>query len=99
MCIYVVTMGDGIPTGKTYIGFILLWSVMTPCVIGPICIALCLSGYGGAAIVILLLAAYGFIKHCRSIGKRAGLAIRRPTPEFRRWLAITSAGRASSDRN
>jgi hypothetical protein len=91
-------MGNGIPTGKTYIGFILLWSVM-PCAVAPLCVALCLGGFGGAAMVILLLAAYLFFKHSRSIGKRAGLAFRRPTPELRRWLAITSAGREPSDRN
>ncbi|WP_448029877.1 hypothetical protein [Bradyrhizobium liaoningense] len=85
-------MGKGIPSGKTYFGFALLWWAMF-FVAWIACIVFFWAGYFATAIVVILLTAYGFFRHARSIGRRAKQGIRRPTPELRRWLSITSESR------
>jgi hypothetical protein len=82
-----VTMSSGIPTGKTYLGFVLLWNAVF-CVVGLLCFVLFAAGYVATGVFTILLTGYGFFRHSRSIGRRAKQALRRPTPELRRILAI-----------
>lgn len=89
-------MGSGIPTGRTYLGFVLLWNAVF-CVVAIACFVLLAAGYIVTAIVTLLLTAYGFFRHSKSIGRRARQGIRRPAPELRRWLSITSESRDAID--
>jgi hypothetical protein len=91
-----IDMSSGIPTGRTYLGFVLPWNAVF-CVVGVACFVLLAAGYIVAAIFTLLLTAYGFFRHAKSIGRRAKRGIRRPTPELRRWLSITLAGRDAID--
>lgn len=83
-------MSKGIPTGKTYLGFALLWQVVF---FVAWCIVFFEAGYFATTMVVILLTAYGFFRHARSIGRRAKQVIRPPTPELRRWLSITSERR------
>lgn len=87
-----ISMSKGIPTGKTYLGFALLWQVVF-FVASIACIVFFEAGYFATTMVVILLTAYGFFRHARSIGCRAKQGIRRPTPELRRWLSITSERR------
>jgi hypothetical protein len=89
-------MRSSIPTGRTYLGFVLLWNAAF-CVAGLMCFVLLAAGYIIPAIFALLLTAYGFVRHAKSIGRRAKQGIRRPTPEFRRWLLAASESRDASD--
>jgi hypothetical protein len=86
---YVISMSKGIPTATTYLGFALLWHAVF-FVAWIACTIFFGAGYFGAAMVVILLIVYGFFRHARSIGRRARQGIRRPTPELRRWLSITS---------
>jgi 1,4-dihydroxy-2-naphthoate octaprenyltransferase len=85
-------MSKGIPTGRTYLGFALLWQAVF-FVAWIACLVFFGAGYFATAMVVILLTAYGFFRHARSIGRRAKQGIRRPTPELRRWLLITSESR------
>ena len=87
-------MSRVIPTGKTYLGFAALWHAMFFAV-WIACIAFFAAGYSVTAMVLILLTAYGFFRHARAIGRRAKQGIRRPSPELRRWLSITSESRAA----
>ncbi|MGY3483796.1 hypothetical protein ACVW1C_001679 [Bradyrhizobium sp. USDA 4011] len=91
-----ISMSSGIPTGRTYLEFYLLWNAVF-CVVGGACFVFLAAGYFVTAIVTLLLTAYGLFRHAGSIGRRAKQGIRRPTPELRRWLSITSESRDAID--
>lgn len=80
----VITMSSGIPTGKTYLGFVLLWGAVI-FVVWMLCIVLFAAGHVVAGIFTILLTGYGFFRHSSSIGRRAKQAVRRPTPELR-WI-------------
>lgn len=79
-------MSSSIPTGRTYLGFALLWYAVI-FVVWLACIVLFKAGYIVTAILTLLLTAYGFFRHARSLVRRAKQGIRRPSPELRRWLS------------
>ncbi|OKO67183.1 hypothetical protein AC630_40605 [Bradyrhizobium sp. AS23.2] len=85
-------MSKGIPTGATYLGFALLWQAVL-FVAWMACIVLFGAGYCATAMVAIVLTAYGFFRHVRSIGRRAKQGIREPTPELRRLLSIMSGSR------
>ena len=91
-----IDMRSSIPTGKTYLGFALLWNAAF-CVVGLTFFVMLTAGYITCAFFMILLTAYGFVRHAKSIGRRAKQGIRRPTPEFRRWLSITSGSRQGVD--
>ena len=93
-----ISMSSGIPTGRTYLVFVLLWNAVF-CAVAIACFVLLAAGYVVTAIFTLLLTAYGFFRHSKSIGRRARQGIRRSTPELRRWLSITSENRDAIDRS
>jgi hypothetical protein len=83
-------MSKGIPTGATYLGFALLWWAVFV-VAWIACIVFSGAGYFATAMVVILVTAYGFLRHASFIGRRAKQGIRRPTPELRRWLSIITS--------
>ncbi|MDH2403994.1 hypothetical protein QCM77_29175 [Bradyrhizobium sp. SSUT18] len=87
-----ISMSKGIPTGTTYLGFALLWQAVF-FIAWIACIVFFGAGYFATAMVVILLTAYGFFRHARSIGRRAKQGSRRPTPDLRQWLSITSESR------
>lgn len=93
-----ISMSRGIPTGKTYLGFAALWHAIFFGV-WIVCIAFFATGNIVTATALILLSAYGFFRHARAIGRRGKQGIRRPTPELRRWLSITSASLDVIDSN
>lgn len=87
-------MSKDIPTGTTYFGFAFLWWAVF-FVAWMACIVFFAAGFFATAIVVILITAYGYVRHNRSISRRAKQAIRLPTPELRRWLSITSDSRGT----
>jgi len=81
-----LTMGSDIPTGKTYLGFVLLLGVVI-FVVALLCIVLFATGCVAAGISTILPIGYGFFLHSNSIGRRAARIIRRPSLKLRRILA------------
>jgi len=73
-----IGMSD-IPTGRTYLGFVLTW-IVALFVVFLICIALFGAGRFGAGVLTILLATYGFVRHSIWIGKRARHGLVRPRP-------------------
>lgn len=69
---------SNIPTGRTYLGFTLVWTIVTFFVF-LLCIAIFAAGHWIAGLFIVFLTAYFYVRHCIAIGKRArrGL-VRRP---------------------
>ncbi len=59
-----------IPTGRTYLGFVLTW-IAVLFLVSLFCFALFSAGHLMAGLLAILLAAYGFIRHSLWIGKRA----------------------------
>jgi len=86
-------MSNGIPTGKTYLGFALLWGTVFP-MVGLLCIALFADGQIIAGILVILLTSYAFFRHNSAIARRAQQIVRRPSPELRRILALDRQRRA-----
>jgi len=80
-------MSSGIPTGRTYLGFILLWGAVIP-LAWMLGVALFAGGHAIAGIFTILLPTYGYFRHSFSIGDRADHLIRGPSPELRRILAV-----------
>ena len=73
-------MNEGIPTGKTYFGFVLLW-IAVLFVVAIVCIALFSAGQGffGAALIVATMAL--LVRHSMSIGRRARRSARRSRPQ------------------
>ena len=69
-------MSDEIPTGKTYLGFVLLWGAVL-FVVWIVCIPLFATGRFIIALVIVGLVIWGILRHSASIGRRAKRSIRR----------------------
>ncbi|MCA1384779.1 MULTISPECIES: hypothetical protein [Bradyrhizobium] len=69
---------SNIPTGRTYLGFILVWTIVM-FLVYLLCIAVFAAGRWIAGLLIVVLTAYFFVRHCNAIAKRArrGL-VRRP---------------------
>lgn len=81
-------MRSNITTGKTYLGFVLLWNAVI-LVVGMLCIVLFAAGYVLVGIFTILLTGYGCSQHSRSIGRRARQAIVDPAPNSAGfWLTI-----------
>jgi energy-converting hydrogenase Eha subunit B len=59
-----------IPTGRTYFGFLLIWTVVLFFVC-LFCAALFAAGRWIAGLIIILLTVYGFARHSILIGNRA----------------------------
>jgi hypothetical protein len=89
-------MRSNIPTGKTYLGFVLLWGAVI-LVVWMLCILLFAAGYVLVGIFTILLTGYGYFQHSSSIGQRARQAVRRPSPELRRILASDQLRKAIED--
>ena len=87
-------MSRSIPTGKTYLGFVLLWGAVIPVVL-ILCVVLFAAGQVMAGILTILLTGYGYFCHSSSIGQRAQQGIRRPSPELRRIMAIDRQKKAT----
>ncbi|TFV35833.1 hypothetical protein [Bradyrhizobium niftali] len=69
---------SNIPTGRTYLGFALAWTVLF-FLVYLICIALFAAGRWEIGLLTILLIVYGFVRHSVWLGKRAkrGLVRRR----------------------
>ena len=69
---------SNIPTGRTYSGFVLVWSA-TPYFVLALCIPVFAAGHWIIGLLIVLLTACAFVRHTMWIGKRArrGLVRRR----------------------
>lgn len=69
---------SNIPTGRTYLGFVLTWTAVL-LFVSLLCFALFAAGHWIAGLLTILLAIYGFVRHSMWIGKRAkqGLVRRR----------------------
>lgn len=69
---------SNIPTGRTYLGFALVWTIVAFLVF-LLCIAVFAAGRWIAGLFIVLLTVYLYVRHSISIGKRArrGLVRRR----------------------
>ncbi|MDF0581666.1 hypothetical protein [Bradyrhizobium yuanmingense] len=67
-----------IPTGRTYLGFMLVWTIVT-FLVYLLCIAVFAAGHWIAGLLIVVLTAYFHVRHSIAIAKRArrGL-VRRP---------------------
>jgi predicted ABC-type exoprotein transport system permease subunit len=67
-----------IPTGRTYLGFVLMWTIVLFLVF-LFCVALFGAGRWIAGLLTILLTVYGLVRHSLWIGKRAkwGLVRRR----------------------
>ncbi len=59
-----------IPTGRTYLGFVLTWIVVL-FLVSLFCLVLFSAGHWIAGLLAILLIAYGFVRHSLWIGKRA----------------------------
>lgn len=69
---------SNIPTGRTYLGFALAWTLLL-FLVYLICIALFAAGRWEIGLLTILLAAYGFVRRSVRLGRRAkrGLVRRR----------------------
>ena len=69
---------SNIPTGRTYAGFVLVWTTV-PFFVASFCIAAFTDGHSVAGLLLILLTVFGFVRHSMWIGKRArrGLVRRR----------------------
>ena len=72
-------MSDRIPTGKTYLGFVLTWTVAL-FFVWLVLIGLFASGRVVAGLLTIAVTVYGFVRHSASIGGRAKRSIRRNQP-------------------
>lgn len=61
---------SNIPTGRTYLGFVLAWTLLL-FLVYLICIALFTDGRCEIGFLTILLAASGFVQHSVWLGKRA----------------------------
>lgn len=61
---------SNIPTGRTYLGFVLTWTIVL-FLVYLICIVLFAAGRWEIGLLTILLAAYAFARHSLWIGKRA----------------------------
>jgi cadmium resistance protein CadD (predicted permease) len=59
-----------IPTGRTYLGFVLTWIVVLFLAF-LFCFVLFSAGHWIAGLLTILSIAYGFVRHSSWIGKRA----------------------------
>jgi hypothetical protein len=59
-----------IPTGRTYLGFVLIWTVVLFFVY-LFCAALFAAGRWVAGLLIIFLTVFGFARHSMWVGKRA----------------------------
>ncbi|MGY8709646.1 hypothetical protein RAD16_28230 [Bradyrhizobium sp. 18BD] len=69
---------SNIPTGRTYLAFALVWTIVTFFVF-LLCIAVFAAGRWIIGLLIVLLTVYAFVRHNMWLGKRArrGLVRRR----------------------
>lgn len=69
---------NNIPTGRTYLGFVLTW-IVALFLVSLFCIGLFGAGRWIAGLLTILLTVYGLVRHSLWIGKRAkrGLVRRR----------------------
>jgi len=70
-------MAEGIPTGRTYFGFVFIWAVLAVPSAGILAFSLLWSGYRSAGVFVIVVAIYLFVRHARAIGRRAKQAVRR----------------------
>ena len=70
-------MAKGIPTGKTYLGFVLTWAVLVGPAAALLAFSLLLYGYRVAGGIVIVVAIYLFVRHARAIGQRAKQGVRR----------------------
>lgn len=78
LCLAMADNKSNIPTGRTYLGFTLAWTVLF-FLVYLICIALFAAGRWGIGLLTILLTVCGFVRHSVLLGKRAkrGLVRRR----------------------
>ena len=70
-------MASDIPTGRTYLGFVLLRGVLVTPVAAAFAFTMLLHGHKVAGIFVIVVTIYLFVRHARSIGRRAKQSIRR----------------------
>ncbi len=61
---------SNIPTGRTYLGFVLTWTVLL-CLVFLFCVALFAAGRWIVGLLTILLTVYGLVRHSARIGKGA----------------------------
>jgi 1,4-dihydroxy-2-naphthoate octaprenyltransferase len=70
-------MASDIPTGKTYLGFVFLWGVLVTPAAAAFALTMLLHGQKVAGVFVIVVTIYLFVRHARSIGRRARQSIRR----------------------
>jgi 1,4-dihydroxy-2-naphthoate octaprenyltransferase len=70
-------MTSSIPTGRTYVGFVFLWGVLVTPAAAAFAFTMLFHGHKFGGILLIVVTIYLFVRHARSIGRRAKQSIRR----------------------